>query len=521
MSATCLALLLPLAPAVQDWTPLELPELCAERAPGPWQPPLVDGAHVLLERFEGPRRPEARAELSASQLAQVLENEARRQGRQLLVYSGAPPLLVQGAQADTEWAREQLAGIDRAARALEVELDVLLAPARADGDELEPAEAAWRHRAQVRSGDTASFGERVHHPFVSTFDVEVSSDSGVAAPVIGSAFTGATVHLRVARVDGGRRVHVVGLLDLAEAREWGEFDPDTIDLGMVQEPVVASVQVAFSGVVASGEALEVELRGAPLEQPDWTVVVRASTFPDEESESAEGWRLVDLALLAEAPRQLPAFELGTGLDAQAWLEGLAGAASPITPSALFLRSESLRRGATRGAPGNGVPTERTLLLPAAEAEAAAALSQLVRALESGRTGTRRVELTSGPMQVRFPVATGEVARVSAGTERTWLVDYDTQIAPDTWMPAPRVERAFDGLVWQARAEGATLHGAWAETRTAGVEVRSKEQASMGVLQLPARSAQLQRGRRAGADQEQVLLEEGEGWAGLRMRFPAE
>jgi hypothetical protein len=67
----------------------------------------------------------------------------------------------------------------------------------------------------------------------------------------------------------------------------------------------------------------------------------------------------------------------------------------------------------------------------------------------------------GAAFVRLPVANGARWRVLAGHETTAVVDYDVEIAPETWMPGPRVERMLDGFCAQGLAgEGHASYSAW-------------------------------------------------------------
>src|SRR6185369_14999075 len=159
-------------------------------------------------------------------------------------------------------------------------------PPRTEGDGKPAGDAKperWSASRRVASGEDVFVGSRLSTGFVMSFDVEVAADSGIASPVLGSAATGRTVHLRAARVEGGRRVRIEGILDLADLRTIERFDPETADLGIVQEPVVDSVQVAFAGVVEPSKALEVKIAGAPLALADWSLSIRASAKPDDAS----------------------------------------------------------------------------------------------------------------------------------------------------------------------------------------------------------------------------------------------
>ena len=169
------------------------------------------------------------------------------------------------------------------------------------------------------SGDETFFGERYTTGFLMSFDVEVAADSGIASPVLGSASYGHTLHVRAARVDGGRRVHSEGLLDLSELTSLERFDPETPDLGVIQEPALDFVQVAFAGVVDSGGMLAVDVAGAPLAHPDWKLTVKAVTRPDDSpakdpTSKPVFLEVLDLAYLSGEPTSLAPVLPGAELD---------------------------------------------------------------------------------------------------------------------------------------------------------------------------------------------------------------
>jgi len=514
----------------QDWRPAPLPSLCAEGGV-PHLRPLADGRHVRLEQSEPAALPTGAPGLSSAQLVAMLEGEARREGRPLEIYPTSPPLLLKGPPEDRAWADAVLGALDRAGRRAQVELSAWLVPVRAPagGDALPPPadlpEGAQVWRARVRSGDEIAFGERERQCFVAGYDIEVASDSGVAAPVIGSAFTGRTLHVRAARVEAGARVHLCGELDLASLRALEDFDPDTPDLGTLQQPLVDAVQITFSGVVASGGFLRVALRGSALEQPDWTLWLRAETEPDPDEAPAAGWRVADLALLAGTARRLPAWDAGTGLEEPTHLASLPALARPISTAGLasLLAPERERASRSAGSPPSHW-TDRLVFVPASEHQLWRDLRQLVAAMEAARTPTARVEIVHGELSVELPLAAGEPGRVLAGTERTLLVDYDAEIAPDTWMPVPRVELAFDGLAWHGRFDSGWLESSARVARTTAVQVRGRAgdrlQAQLGALQVARRGARAATASQESALEARTLLAPEAGSPALSLRFRA-
>jgi len=498
--------LLPLiasAPLQDTWTALPLPELCQELRPAAQLPRLDGAGHLNLEGAEPGDRRGTRALLGAADLGSLLQNAAGAAGQSLELFPYSPPLLVRGDSADLEWVRGSLAALEAAGRRQRVRFSAWLLPAPGadlprEGEGLPPNARSWSTSAWA--GEQVSFGKRTSRELVSGYDVEVSSDAGVAVPRMGRVHAGKTLHLAASRVEGGARYHLRGRLDLAELVEVQRFDPGTPDLGIVEEPVVRSVTVDFSGVAPSGELLRVELEGAPLEQPDWTLWVRCDTTTEPTGPTPSGtpaghdWRAIDVTLLSGRGAHLPYLAPGAGLEGQAGLDAMTPAVASISASGVLSavlagsrtgRSSSLRGSATQ-AP---LQVCEGLILVAAEgAEGGLAqrVATFVRNVSAPRLGTSEVELKSGGFRARFPVAEGESARLVAGEERSLLVDYQAEIAPSTWMPAPRVETLFDGLAWQGRREGTRVPCAAWISRTTGVEVRDRTETGVGAVQLPLR-----------------------------------
>ena len=482
------ALLLALLPSQDAWTPLPLPGPCVEEASTSHPAPLLEGSHLELRRSLRPARRATTAPLPANVIVSLIQEQARRGGSGLEVFPTAPPLLVRGPGGAVEDLRARLAELDAAGQRLEIAVDAWLVPTAeqaGDGESLPPFAAEARERGlawstRARSGEEVFLGEREARPFVAGYDVEVATDSGVAAPIVGRVVLGRTLHLIASRTADGERVLLEGILDLAELERVDTFDPGTPDLGEVEQPVVRSVQVAFAGAVASGEPLSVVVRGAPLAEPDWTLWIVPRAQAEPAPREGAGWELVDLSLLARAPRELPGLDPGASLSQDLGEQGLPRLVEAIAPSSLAAGAGDRR--------GGSFPTfsERLVLVERGDGSAARALRELAGALEEPRLRTATVEVALGDLSVVLPVAHGAHARVRVGAERTWLVDYDAEIAPDTWMPSPDVQPAFDGLAWQGVLSDDAVQCAYWIAGTAGASARTADQAKLGALQLPAR-----------------------------------
>ena len=519
-----------------DWIALPTPRLCEPRAVEAAPAPLAAGSHVL-HPTDGPSLKTAPppVRLPLPVLSRILEDETAR-GSRLEFFKSAATLLVRGDPASIDAARARIAELDRIAESLAIDLEVELsgsgAPRAADARTTSDARTnaagtsngdakseRWTAKRRVASGEDAFFGSRLSTAFVMTFDVEVAADSGVAAPVLGSACTGRTIHLRSARVDGGRRVRIEGLLDLADLRSVDRFDPETADLGVVQEPSVDSVQVAFAGVVESGKPLEVKLAGAPLALQDWTLSIRATAKPDEasgaeapakpEDRGAKDSALdvLDLGGLAATPLALSAASPGAVLDRQAPFgpaSPTARASSGVPPSAIAAQLDA--RGSDGSASGRPsiAWSDDLLLLRRSDGALRSEARALVAGAEAPRLVSRRLEVKRGALAASFPACSGSPARLLVGRERTAVSGYRVQIAPQTWMAAPEVVKVFDGFCLDAEiVTGSADCSVWVAESAPSV-VAPRKDAQIGKLEILSRSLRSDRGSLAPGDPERAF-----------------
>lgn len=459
-----------------EWTLLAFPRATRALDAGPIEPVLLDAAHLDVD---GSFRPAAvempEAPLPPAIFQQMLDETLRQRGQKLETRPQAGLLLARGEPAALEAARALVADLDRQTAAFEIDLEVTLRTAGAP-------ESRWRRRALA--GSEVFLGSRGSRPFVAGFDVQVAQDAGQAEPRLGAALFGTGLHLRVTRLAGGARVHVDGVFDSAAIAAVESFDPETPDLGVFEQPRVESVQLAFSGSVESGGALEVRLAEAGPLKGETVLTVRATARPDAPA-TGDGWTLIDLGFASLAPRPLLDVEPGLALVGRGYEADAGGAL--LTPAALAALLESDR--AADGRSGRAlILWGRTLLaIPRTDAARIEAARALLRAAEDARATTQRVALECGPLRASFPVASGRTARLVAGTERPYLTDYGLEVAPQVWMPSPRVERSFDGISADiAWSGGVATLDAW-RASTPEVTVASREAAQMGRLQLPLRA----------------------------------
>src|SRR5258705_8563511 len=381
------------APGAAGWTALPTPSLCQARPADAIPAPLASGSHLLHPNdAAGAHVAAANARLSMATLQKILEDAgAGGRGPRLEFFKSASSLLVRGEPAALDAARARIAELDRAAEALAVDLEVDLAGSSGGAAAAGPDRSTEKRR--VLSGEDSFFGESRTTGFVMGFSVEVAADSGIAAPVLGTATYGRTLHLRATRVDGGRRIHLQGLLDLSELTSLDRFDPETPDLGVLQQPALDFVQVAFAGVVDSGGTLEVRVAGSGLSRPDWRLALKAVARPDDVAGNGT-LDVLDLACIARDPLQLQIALPGAELDRVAQFSAPARGPVAIPPAAIAAALDS--RGADSSAShlaawwGDDLPVPRR-----GDAQAPADARRLVSPGESARLAGCRIQVQQG------------------------------------------------------------------------------------------------------------------------------
>jgi len=399
---------------------------------------------------------------------------------------GSNPLLVRAESQDHQALQAIFDAMNEASESLRVQVQVALLPGIRDelpatGDTSRGGAGAW-YSGELRSGDNLTFGARTERGFIGGYEIDVATDAGAADPHRSSAAIGETIHLTCTRVLGGQAVHVEGVLDLAKLKEAKTFDPDTPDLGEVDQPRLSIAQLAFSGVIYADAPLRVTLRGAQA-FGDRTLFISASTTQDPAAPPT-GWAVRDLSFLSSQGLALDNPEPGL-LPSSAGAVAMTPTLTPATPGSLVgLLSD-------RGSPAADVArvfsTERLLLLPVTSPGTISKADKLIAAMEAPLLAQTTCALSYGSLSVELPTTHGRIARALVGEEQPWLVDYRTEIAPNTWMPSPVTEVAFDGLCLEARGEGGSMWTRYWVSDTPAVHIASSQFANLGALQHVERS----------------------------------
>lgn len=485
------ALVVPQGEVSESWIALPLPQLCRESADLSAGEVLWSGRHLRLgQEPPQPDRFGSQPFLPLAALSGLLAEDGAR--AKLRLEPGAPPLLARGTPAALEAARALCLELDQHGRALEIEIAAWLTPGAARVG-THPAravfEAAVRDRqplgrVRLRSGGSVTLGESRERDFVAGYEVQVATGSAVSSPRLGAVREGRMLHLRAARARGGQSIVLEGLLDLCELERLEDFDPDTRDLGLLQFPHAAVVQVAFAGAIAPGGVLALQLKGTPFAERDWTLWIEARGRPDAPGH----WRLADLALLEGSAIDLPWLEPGgetaPGVGDRAPRTLLHG-----TSAAAVAQNADQARGSQARSPL--VWASGLLLAPTGETQFWREVEHLLEAGESERLRAGTLRVRDADLEVLLPVLAGRPARVLVGRERARLAGYDLQIAQDTWMSQPRVESCFDGLLLQGHLDGDRLHcDAW---RAQSTPERVLERSEAALARLPLETRRVERG----------------------------
>ncbi|MDZ4772677.1 MAG: hypothetical protein SGI72_06025 [Planctomycetota bacterium] len=470
--------------SLEEWTPLPPPTLCRVGLETRIPPVLASGAHVELSRGDAANPREAPSALFPyATFLQMAEDEARANGGRLEVQRFEGGALVRGEKSVVAAASALASEFEAAARMLDVDLVVTLTPSP-------PSTGATplRFERRVPSGALTFFGTREILSFVAGFSVQVAAESGQSEPVMGRVHHGRGLHLTASRVAGGERVFLQGFFDVAEVTAVTEFDPDTADLGVLQQPRVAWTQVEFAGVVGRDGHLQVDVRGTGGATSEWKLEIAATTTRDDASARSDGsgYAVIDLAFTSAGLHGANERVEPRLFSGKRTLPSDMRAAS-IPASAIASLVEAARGPSPRTGRASLYWSDRLLLVPRSDALALAEVRALVAGLEAARLSQSDVSVGMGPLSAKFPVATGANARFVSGSERPLLVEYRLEVAPQIWMPAPIVENVFDGACFEFIAADSALDVSLSTAWSGPIVEIARESAQIGRLQTLARS----------------------------------
>lgn len=454
------------ASSQEQWTTLPLPKVSQPGAITLSQFPQAECRPITLETDSPTSRIQWPTLLPADHLVQLLESRAREHGESLTLLPRTPPLLAKGSPQALESARSTLAQIDAASGSLQSRVHVLWR----EGNPAGPSETV----RLIDLGAPVTIGSLTAHPFLATYDVDVTTDSAAANPDVGTFKSGRQLTLEAHRVLDHDHYFVRGHLLWSELESLSEFDLGSPDLGVLEQPSVVSVELAFSALLRAGEPLSVVMSGLPLKTPDATLEV--SLTPASANGESE-FEVHDLRFLNSASPTLPAVELDR-------VTRFLGAG--IEPRFQSVATRALTNIEGRPSPSLFV-TSQCVIAPKSSETTAPPFVALKRGYETGRLASGRLRVETGSMSIELPSTAFAPSRVCVGRFATRVIDYATAIAPETWIAVPIVDTLFDGVVIDAEQVGVELRVTAIETRSGEVRTRTRFDAVAGNLQLVERS----------------------------------
>ncbi len=455
----------------RDWVVLPLP-IDARAADSGGTSALLDGRHLFLSGGPvardvtlGPLVPGRAAEEIVWRAVQEIE------GSSATVDVLSDSILIRGSSEARAAGTAALQALTGDLEALHFDLRATLVATTVGG---EKKETVFDETRRVRSGSTASFGERSESTFVADYDVEVANEIAIADPVIGTLISGETVHLWVSSfVDesGVRRVFVQGLLDIARIDKGTQFETDVFELGPITQPVVHATQVLFAGVADRFGTLSVHLSGLGGDLPGRDLQIRA--VPSAATSNAV--RIVDLGRglwrgRLVAPHAI--FEADRGLD-------VGTGPSPASLSQLFFATV----GRTPGA--RPVLADAIVIFDPTAAGTAAAMRTLAEELDP--TGsTARVLVTMAGVTAKIPATEGTLLRVSHTRETSYVADYDPQLASQAALSDPISRIAISGVAIEGVVRAGVLVGQAVDLTVSTTETMDLSAADLGRIQMVTR-----------------------------------
>lgn len=480
----------------EEWASLPMPSLCL---PPPGVQALarrVDAAHIRWPGME----PEQGASKGSTELTRLpvgiltrqLEEAARAANGKLSVQQSGPELFVEGDAAGINAARAWLADLEQQTSNLMIDLRVVLNTGE-DKPRIDES-------ARVLPGDWVAFGSRGRSDCLGDFDVEVAQDSGAADPVLLQLVEGLMLEVSARHLESSGEIVLVGALDSATSEAREEFDPATLDLGRVELPRVRVLTLCFADTIQSGAKLELTLQ-APGAKAPWKLSIEARRASQDRgtgntgsSTPANGWQMLDLSAFSVPAQVLPPIAPGGGFEEDLERNLARPRETHVEAGAIaswLARDSSSGSGSifSKSAPSSQLLfTDSLLFVPRSDAAAQSRARSLLGALESSRRRGGRVRIQQGDLKAEFPVLACEPARLRSGTERSTLRDYDIEIAGQTWMPDPKVEAVFDGLVVDALTRDSTGAQLLAiHTQGQPVRMLPRESAWLGAVQANQRS----------------------------------
>lgn len=421
--------LLLLAPSLpQDAPPVSFALLAAPEAltsrptTGPELPP---GGIPLWGPEESSAPLESRTAMPLEDWRRWIEEQAANRHRSLRLRSAGGGILVQGPAAEVAalvtFARE----VEQLVDALTVELHITV--------RLGEGEAA-RQSGSVASGGQAAFGEIRRRGFVGGWRSEIAADSAVAEPEIWTAETGWALFVHASHQATGDGLLLAGSFSHSSQTGSNSFDPETPDLGLIEQPELDFSRVEFAQSIRPGKSVEliinrggqtltvtIEAQWTPtLPRPGaWSVIETAGLWPDL------AWTDTSLLENTWPPSSIASILVAAGIEG-----------TPLWAGSLLLIP-----------PGDGTLESKA--------------RQLIQAL-GGQARQATLQAQIGSDTARVPASQGLPLGIQFSRITTAMTGYRAHLATDAWIAEPEVQTLVHGTTLSGRQAGGSTTLVWSQ-----------------------------------------------------------
>ncbi len=380
-----------------------------------------------------------------------VEEHAANTHRGLRLRSTGQGVLIQGQPEEVASLREFGQQVQQLIEALQIEIKVTVQVGQDD-----PA----RQFGQLSSGGHLALGEVQQRGFVGSWRSEIAADSAVAEPELWTAETGWTLFLHASRQPQGAGLLLAGSFRLNTQTGHDSFDPETPDLGLIEQPQIQQTRLDFARLLETGQSLELQ--------------------------ATRGGKEIRVAIEASAPAELPRPAAWTAIETAGlwpelpWLQE-DNQHSPWPPSSIAAIL------ASSGLEGSPLWAGNLLLIPPGSDELAAQALRLIGTLGAERSNSL-LSASMGKDAALIPCVMGLPLEVQMTRVTTAMTGYRADLATDAWIAEPQVQTLVNGTSIKGILgfDNSTL--AWhQQAMTERGRIRAPELAYLGSLEWIAES----------------------------------
>jgi hypothetical protein len=375
-----------------------------------------------------------------------IEEHAANTHRGLRLRSTGQGVLVQGAPKEVAALREFGQQVQQLIEALQIEIQVTVQVGQDD-----PA----RQFGWLPSGGHLALGEVQQRGFVGSWSSEIAADSAVAEPELWTAQTGWALFLHASRQPQGAGLLLAGSFRLNTQTGHDTFDPETPDLGLIEQPQIQQTRLDFARLLETGQSLQLQ--------------------------ATRGGQEIRVNIEARSPAQLPRPAAWTVIETAGlwpelpWIQK-DNQHSPWPPSSIAAIL------ASSGLEGSPLWAGNLLLIPPGSEELAAQALRLIDALNTAPSNSF-LSASLGQDAAQIPCVSGLPLGVRMTQVTTAMTGYRADLATDAWIAEPQVQILVNGSSLKGILGSGNSTLIWhQQTLTERGRIRAPELAYLGSLE---------------------------------------